>query len=540
MKRALGAGALISLALSSVVGIANAAPGGLIDPAMDGESSLTIHKFELPSGDDENYDNDGTELELEENWKPLEGIEYTLYPIEGIDLQTDAGWATASEAVISFNQLSINDKAGMTGGDTFGESDGTFTIGTAIGTQTTNNEGTAIFSGLDFNLLLVKETAAPSNVTTALPFLMTVPMTTVGETSSWNYHPNIYPKNLLNSITKSVNDAGSKEFGDIVSWDIDASLPTTTSNIKATSWGITDRLDHRLDYKEVKVSTGSQEITLDSNGNPQVSPAGLLAAKDVEFKVQLKPNPITEGAGDFVGFKLTESGLAKLNSMGDDSISGTPIKMTINTSVNTSGVIPNEASLWVNNPGLETEWVAGSTPPTNPETPTSVSNTPETKWGGIKVHKTADRTKQSLAGAKFEVYGNNANSFQNAIKLTNLCNENKPCVTNDKGELIIDGLRYSNHANDEEIANGTEFYNHYWLVETQAPEGFKKLDKEIHFEVTSSVEDSKTIEVINVQKPIAPTGTNTGFIWVGAILLILGTGALVLVISRKKANTQAK
>ena len=180
--------------------------------------SITIHKYgqleEDSSANDGTGEADVTVATNPEN-KPLEGVEFTLYRVK-----------TTAELLKYYDALAGASVGEFTVGDCFtGTSESSWSAATLekaytkeatgdgidatvgkVGTAKTNAKGAAQFNGLPVGMYLVIETNKVQSVTkTVTPFLVSIPMTRIGDTESeptnnnnlkqWLYDVVVYPKN---------------------------------------------------------------------------------------------------------------------------------------------------------------------------------------------------------------------------------------------------------------------------------------------------------------------------------------------------------
>ena len=180
--------------------------------------SITIHKYgqleEDPSAKDGTGEVDTTVATNPEN-KPLEGVEFTLYRVK-----------TTAELLKYYDALAGASVGEFTVGDCFtGVSESSWSATTLekaytkeatgkgadatvgkVRTAKTNAEGAAQFNDLPVGMYLVIETNKVQSVTkTVTPFLVSIPMTRIGDTEGdtnknnnlkqWLYDVVVYPKN---------------------------------------------------------------------------------------------------------------------------------------------------------------------------------------------------------------------------------------------------------------------------------------------------------------------------------------------------------
>lgn len=213
LKRLFAAVLSTALALSLCAMPAIAAEGGTTagTPLADGmpvwdttqKGSITIHKFEYnPSSGAPSQQGTGAEGEAAPSGaKPLGGVTFEIYKVQNEEwLKAYYGGQAAATGqdfsnIDASNYYSTNSTTGA------------ITVnGSKIDTVTTATSGTDIGvakkDGLALGLYLVVETSAPDKVTSpAAPFLVSVPMTRIADTTTtnkltdWIYDVHVYPKN---------------------------------------------------------------------------------------------------------------------------------------------------------------------------------------------------------------------------------------------------------------------------------------------------------------------------------------------------------
>lgn len=153
----LGAAAVATLGMATA---ASAASTSIIDGSKTGSINITKYKG------DTGATHDGTESpagSLPPNEK-VAGAEFTLYPVNGYDLTTDAGW-NATEALLS-NVGTNPSKAAL---------EAITTLGAPI-VDVTDANGEVSFTGLPLGLYYGVESKAPAGLQTVKPFLVTLPL----------------------------------------------------------------------------------------------------------------------------------------------------------------------------------------------------------------------------------------------------------------------------------------------------------------------------------------------------------------------------
>lgn len=213
LKRLFAAVLSTALALSLCAMPAMATEGGTTagTPLADGmpvwdttqKGSITIHKFEYnPSSGATSQQGTGAEGEAAPSGaKALGGVTFEIYKVQNEEwLKAYYGGQAAATGqdfsnIDASNYYSTNSTTGA------------ITVnGSKIDTVTTATSGTDIGvakkDGLALGLYLVVETSAPDKVTSpAAPFLVSVPMTRIADTTTtnkltdWIYDVHVYPKN---------------------------------------------------------------------------------------------------------------------------------------------------------------------------------------------------------------------------------------------------------------------------------------------------------------------------------------------------------
>lgn len=456
---ALAGLAMPSQAQTPTVGVGN------INPAA--ETSLTIHKYEQPVPAWE-LENDGTAITVPGDANPLEGVVFRVQQLTDIDLTTAAGW-TAAQAMDVATAL-------------------TSTLGSDLG-GATNTSGELVINDLPVGLYLVQETNPGSNniVSPAAPFLVAIPQPS-GE-GDWNYNVHVYPKNaLLDAPVKEVNDEEAFKLGDIVDWTITASVPVLAEGDEYNSYIITDKLDFRL---------GFAGATVNLNGSP-------LDAGDYTITPTVT-DPTT--AGELVTITLTESGLVKLRALGAAGTITVDLQTEV-LSIGETGIIPNQAIVFINDPNQGSDG-----------TPTNI---PETKWGALEITKHAeDNTDAVLAGAVFKLYVNDGTAAAPIIGELIL----EDLTTDASGQILVEGLKAGE----------------YVLVETAAPAGYllDETPRSITI-VAGSVASPNLYSVPNEQEPPfnlpLTGGTGTMLFTIAGLVLLVGAGAGYTIMRKRRES----
>ena len=165
--------------------------------------SLTIHKYETDTAPTGVHDNG----ESTTSGTPLNGVTFTLYKVQ------DDKWLKSYYQGTSTPAMPTVDKYVNTDGSLNTSTVTSTGIAVTTGDSTKGwADGTAVASGLDLGLYLVVETNKPDAVKqAAVPFLVSIPMTSVDKTS-WLYDVTVNPKNVTTygaATLKKVGYTGS-------------------------------------------------------------------------------------------------------------------------------------------------------------------------------------------------------------------------------------------------------------------------------------------------------------------------------------------
>lgn len=487
----------VALAATAAVALTAGAPAGLPAKAAiidaDATGSLTVHKYEqpvMPGGA-----GGGAEVPsaLISGLTPLPGVSFDIQRVEGLEFDHAGAWAEVDALAAVFDPL-----------DPGAWSVAPHTLG-APATAVTGPSGAAVFPDLGLGLYLVTETGPATidgkAVTGSLPFLVTVPITDPDAGDAWLYDVHVYPKNVLSAVHKTIADADSYVLEDGVVFTLTGAIP---GGHVTSRYEFTDQLHSAFEFQSARVFIGTAESS---------------------------DYVLTVTVGGLVTITLTEDGrTAALTAVQLDP--GATVRAELTVTVLEPGIWQNTAQLTF---ALGFETVPGWTPDDpEPELPVTTLETPpvETRWATLEVLKHSGLRSEGLAGAVFELYGGHSADFAEASLLS--IDGQSRFSTGPGGVLTIEGLRYSDFADDAAVASGDPGYNQYWLKEVTAPAGYTLLAEPIAFTVTAPVVE---LAIENLEVPgddIAFTGAAIG----GTVLLalaLLGLGALVLARPRRRS-----
>lgn len=244
------------------------------------KGSITIHKYgrlEDPTAENGTGEVDTTVAANKDN-KPLEGVDFTLYRVkttadllkyydalEGASIgEFTAGdcFTATNESDWSATTLKTNYTSDATGDDTNAP------VG-KVGTAKTNAEGAAQFNNLPVGMYLVIETNKVQSVTkTVTPFLVSIPMTRIGDTEldatknnnlkQWLYDVVVYPKNSTAQGTVTLVKQG--KHGD------------TRENLAGVMFKLFQYQDSKADYVDItdkltnKTPVGTENYVVTASG----------------------------------------------------------------------------------------------------------------------------------------------------------------------------------------------------------------------------------------------------------------------------------
>lgn len=332
----------------------------------------------------------------------------------------------------------------------------------------------------------------------------------------------------LKSETPSIEKKADKEtvsIGQVVKYTVTASIPDTTGYAEYV-YKIHDTLSTGLDF--VKNADGD---ALDNATEANVT----IAFKDTGVTA-VGTTPTTaalSGEGNRT-MALDLSAWVRDNQANK----GKAFTVTYYAKVNANAVVTekNSATLEYGNKPSETT----KTTPSEAKTPTYPLDILKKKAGT----GTGEVVLEKLAGAKFKLY-------KDSVDDTNVIKVSETAV---KGSYVVDPTsattEFESVGNIEEqgynlrvngLAAGT-----YYLVETQAPEGFNKLTDPIKVTITKdgdtnwtvkkndTAEDDKIIDVENSSGSLLPSTGGRGAIAFAVIAAILVFGVAVSFIRDKR------
>jgi fimbrial isopeptide formation D2 family protein/LPXTG-motif cell wall-anchored protein len=508
---AAGVGAL-TLGAAMLLGLGTAAHAdptfGNIDP--DAAGSIIIHKHEHQSEEPKVTANPNGTTDIPS--APVGNVTFTVYQLlkdgAAIDLTDPDAWNGLDSLVVDRTCSTVS---GGTG----------YTKGGVVGTGTTDDDGAATVGVGSIGVYIVCETDAPPTVTDeAAPFIVTVPFP---HDDGWLYDVNVYPKNAVTTVDKTINAQQGLGLGSVVEFPVTVRVPALETGRDFTSFDISDSLDPRLTPTPAAsgVGTGVKSVTVNGvTADPAtytVTATGQVVLVEFDVSLPAVQTLLKNNANNDV--VVTFSGA--VSSLGD----GTD-----------AGVIDNEAVVYINNPA------DANGDRENPGTPTPQVHT---NWGDVKILKTDAATPATaLSGAEFQVfsavtpYPATAAECTNAVATgTALTVGGQSTFTSDDGLVLISGLFVS----DSENAPVDKAFRCYVIVETKAPAGFVTPEApnnawgvDVTIGKTAIVNGAgHDLVVTNVQQdvpdlPLTGGGGTLAMTIGGLVLVAVGAGAIVL------------
>ncbi len=330
------------------------------------------------------------------------------------------------------------------------------------------------------------------------------------------------------SITKTANKE-TAEIGQVVTYTVTGVIPDTTGYSEYV-YKIHDELTKGLDFVNDANGTALEAGATTVNVKVAFKEAGVTDASTA-------PTTATIDTANSKKMSLDLSAWVKANQTNK----GKEFTVTYYAKVNKDAEVTNnnKASLeYGNNPD---------------DTTTTTPSEAKTNTYPLAINKTKKGSEEKLAGAKFRLYSSeadaNANDATKAIKVS-------PVVEGVAGNYVVDPASTTTEFESVKSIEGKGYNLHingleakdYWLVETQAPEGFNKLTDPIKVTITKGegeewtvkkndkAEDDKIIDVENSTGSILPSTGGMGTIIFAVIAAILVLGVAVSFIRDKRKN----
>lgn len=509
------------MAFMGLAGVGGASADTILGTSQPEKASLTVHKY---LGATTNLKHDGTAIDAGElaGKSPLQGVNFKLYKVEGVDVSTNDGLKLAQEIAATPLKDTV-----VTTGIKVGQT--TYKLAAAPKTMATGADGSAKFADVERGLYVVVEDLEGSaeimngaeevkkeKITPIAPFALTLPMTNP-EGTAWNADVHVYPKNQENTLDKKVKDAGVTTLPEGVTGtanEFKYVLSTKSTGADANGDGAMDAADLGGVYEIVDQLPANVEY---------VKTTAKIAGADTEdFDATTKSEGDPARTTVTVAFKGT----------GLDTIAkGTDIEVTLHVklkSVPADGLTKNTGQLFPNN------WSKDNGKPV-------VSPEVITKHGDIVIKK-VNKDGGALAGAVFTVHlaDKDTKSCSDLTKLGPVIKTSE--ATGADGLVKISDLQLTNWIDGEAVADDAQVP--YCLVEKTAPKGYQLLPQAIEFKLTkegtvtdlntAKAGDGSFVQVTNFKNPGLPLTGAQGILLVSVLGLILVSAGVVLTVKRRK------
>ncbi|SPT52927.1 Fimbrial subunit type 1 precursor [Actinomyces bovis] len=554
IRRSIGLTAAATLAAGALVAPALAAPNA---SNVDGNhaSTLTVHKCEQTDNNGVTPGNGNAEPPAD--CKALDGVEFTITELD-YDLTTQKGWVDLAKANGDVNTALTQNIDG----------DNDHKTGTKV-SITTANGGVAQFSDAQTTAgkaYLVSETKTPAGVIPAADFIVTLPMTNPGNTSSWNYDVHVYPKNTINGVKKEVEDSGQKSgSGNALTYTITTSIP------KVGDEGI--KKYQVIDVLDPRVQTGLTPEQL----NPQVTienlPAGAAALEANDYQIVVKPSTLPNDKHNYLTVDFTATGLKKLADARAKGTGETKVKIVLTATfpegTDLNGGISNTASL-IPNDSPNYNWDKDNPnpggDPNKPTVPGTNTDPVVSKYGQVELTKTGtdNLAAAKYNGAQFQIYECSVSADDAALaadKVVSKSADGKPVLLKDvdadlkgapltianestfetgkatalqvasgkaavDGKVVIGSLRANDWENGK--AKTLDKSNWYCLVETKAPTGYSLAPDPIPFRVLGTEADQKIDTKVTVTDVPANAGLHLPLTGANGVVVLTTIGGLLV------------
>lgn len=558
-------------------------------------ASLTVHK-RTPSTADETPEANGTAINSEATKlpgaKPIGGVTFTLYKVDGIDLTKNEGWRQANDLVDAWKNLSDAKKESITelGGKTITKQ--------ADAAGTTGDNGDVTIENVPAGLYVVRETIdgatvkidqqdkPAGSVVKAAPFIVALPMTNPSDRTKWMKNVHVYPKNSTSGVQKEVKDAGTRGLGNTegnkeeseVTYTIKADVPVGFQKpLSQENQDTADKNARRfrnfqvIDVFHEKVNYNASDVVslgvLDEKG--AVTDLEELTAPE-DYAIEVNPSGKTpDGTNanhiDKAVVTLTDKGLAKMadyaiakraKNKAEKVVVVWELKAVFDAATTDKTELTNDTYVIPDYPnGSDSPWTPDQEVPPNVPTAKVVS-----KYGTVEINKFAKDTGDRLNGAKFKLWvcdvdGNKLNldgttpangDTPKSVRVNNVDEWETAGDGEDAGKIKIQGLRLNDWKNDtseKEAVIPEEDRDYYCLEETEAPEGYEKLPNMIKFQLlTTDSNFKKSLDIKNVPAnggfDLPLTGGKGVFplIALGGLLVVGSAGYAAAASRRKRAE----
>ena len=447
------------------------------------------------------------------------GYTFEVFKVASLDSTSTTPYETKYTALVSGIETAIN--SGKTA-DILKALDGMSTLPTSAvsqGSWTTSATSTSkTFSNLAQGIYYIKAIKYPAGVKSITNSVVALPYFS---NNSWVYSvPAINlatkvaddtptTKKVITNSTKNNENYTDVSLGDTVNFKL-TNTTAGSSSMKLTTYTVKDDMSKGLTLNNNSFSVyladknGTKLSSLTANDDYKVNITKQTAGENTTFNVALTETYLAKN--DFYASNVTSlvvTYTAKLNKYAVKGIAGNP------------------------NEDIELEYGNSSGTDSVP------GNTVYVYTYGVGVTKLNEKS-ETLAGATFKLFTTeaNANALQNAIA----------AGTSDSNGIVT----FKNLSNEEiSLASGS-----YYIVETEAPEGYNVYGKVIPIDIDvtySSVFTNNTwvqnapangiasCTVTDTVITVPQTGGYVQYLYIGGAVLVIG-GLFILGITRKRTN----
>lgn len=447
------------------------------------------------------------------------GYTFEVFKVASLDSTSTTPYETKYTALVSGIETAIN--SGKTA-DILKALDGMSTLPTSAvsqGSWTTSATSTSkTFSNLAQGIYYIKAIKYPAGVKSITNSVVALPYFS---NNSWVYSvPAINlatkvaddtptTKKVITNSTKNNENYTDVSLGDTVNFKL-TNTTAGSSSMKLTTYTVKDDMSKGLTLNNNSFSVyladknGTKLSSLTANDDYKVNITKQTAGENTTFNVALTETYLAKN--DFYASNVTSlvvTYTAKLNKYAVKGIAGNP------------------------NEDIELEYGNSSGTDSVP------GNTVYVYTYGVGVTKLNEKS-ETLAGATFKLFTTeaNANALQNSIA----------AGTSDSNGIVT----FKNSSNEEiSLASGS-----YYIVETEAPEGYNVYGKVIPIDIDvtySSVFTNNTwvqnapangiasCTVTDTVVTVPQTGGYVQYLYIGGAVLVIG-GLFILGFTRKRTN----
>jgi len=424
-------------------------------PASDQKGTITIHSFEVSDYANLNGST-GEEIDknkLPDDAKELQNVTFSIQRLDHSDGRP----------------VTVNTPA-----------DGSFDMQTGI----TDTNGQLVFPSLPKGYYLVTQKASVGYTMQKSSFIVMLPMRNLDWNGdvSYNYDVHVYPKSASGPvITKEPMGVKVVGVGDEVLWDIsypiEGVLKEETPNgiVYATDFYLTDTMDSRLDY----VKNSAEFSVYDAAGRQL----------DIDMTAGVHYIETYDEGSRTVTWLYTDRGV---KTMADSNAAFSIVRIVTQvneTALDTVDVVWNNASInFINTSGDPYRMEVFSA-----DSDKNGEGVPKVYLGTITIDKyELDQEAVKLAGVTFKVADSEADAA--AGQFIQAAGADYQVTTDGNGYARFTALG----AGD------------YWLVETQAAEGYKLLEAPVKVTIGDASGDAHAVISIANEKAADVPGTPPG------------------------------